>query len=81
MPQPASTEIAEVVIPGETGVLFRTGNRDSLIEALLKAADLGQEERSRMGTRSRELWEQRYTVERLLSGYAAVYEKLRRVQI
>ena len=69
-------EIAEIVVPHETGILFRAGNRESLVEALSTAANLGADARSRMGLAASGLWTERYSLERMLSGYAELYESL-----
>jgi glycosyltransferase involved in cell wall biosynthesis len=69
-------EIAEVILPEKTGILFQAGNLDSLAEALEKAAKMPESERARMGKASKELWLDRYRLETMLSHYGRIYGEL-----
>ncbi len=69
-------EIAEVVLPDRTGILFESGKLESLVQALGKAAKMPESERARLGSASRDLWQQKYSLERMLDHYGRVYEGL-----
>jgi glycosyltransferase involved in cell wall biosynthesis len=69
-------EIAEVILPEKTGILFQAGNLGSLAEALERAAKMPESERARMGRASRALWLERYSLEAMLSHYGRIYGEL-----
>jgi glycosyltransferase involved in cell wall biosynthesis len=69
-------EISEVVVPGETGFLFSTGDRDSLAQALAHATKCREPERGKMGRQSQRLWQQKYSLERMTAGYLEIYDEL-----
>jgi glycosyltransferase involved in cell wall biosynthesis len=69
-------EIAEVVVPGQTGFLFEGGSLDSLLEKLRIAAELSPGERLQMGECAKALWRERYSLDRMLDGYAQIYREL-----
>jgi L-malate glycosyltransferase len=69
-------EIAEVILPNKTGILFQAGNEESLILALEKIAEMPENERLNMGAASRTLWQERYSLEKMLDQYAHVYQDL-----
>jgi len=67
--------IPEVVIDGETGVLVPVGDSRRLAGAIerLLADD---QERERMGTAARLLWEHRFTVPRMIDAMEEIYSKV-----
>jgi glycosyltransferase involved in cell wall biosynthesis len=69
-------EIAEVICPGQTGYLFAAGEVESLVKTLRRAANLSESERLKMGSLARRMWQDHYSLERMLEGYAAVYDAL-----
>jgi L-malate glycosyltransferase len=69
-------EIAEIVLPQQTGILFQAGNSDSLVQALVKIAQMPESERKRMGIASKQLWQERYSFERMFDQYAQIYREL-----
>ncbi len=68
-------EIAEVLQPEQTGFLFRSGSVDSLVQVLAAAARLPDHERARMGAACRQLWQEQYTLDKMLDRYARVYRE------
>lgn len=69
------SEIAEVIIPDRTGILFEAGNAGSLVLALRKVASMPETNRSRMGSASKALWQEYYTLEKMLDRYIAIYKE------
>jgi len=64
--------LPEVVVDGETGLLFPPGNRRALVEALgALLADPGR--RRRLGLSGRRRYEERFTLARMADAYAAIY--------
>ncbi|MBN2492760.1 MAG: glycosyltransferase [Planctomycetes bacterium] len=64
--------LPEVVVDGETGLLFPPGDRRALVEALgALLADPGR--RRRLGLNGRRRYEERFTLARMADAYAAVY--------
>lgn len=72
----AGSGIGEVVADGDTALLVPPGDAGALASALarLRDADL----RTRMGTRGRERFEQRFTLERSARRWLALYEDVLR---
>jgi L-malate glycosyltransferase len=66
-------EIAEVIIPEQTGILFQAGNLDSLVQVLTRAASMPENERLQMGSDAKKLWQEKYTLEGMLDQYARIY--------
>jgi L-malate glycosyltransferase len=66
-------EIAEVVVPQQTGFLFQAGSEESLVQTLVKIGEMPEKERVRMGNASKKLWEERFSLERMLDHYARIY--------
>ena len=69
-------EIAEVIIPEQTGILFQAGNVDSLAQSLQAAAALPAGARLKMGDRAKSLWHEQYRLDRMLDRYAQIYQDL-----
>lgn len=69
-------EIAEAIIPEQTGFLFQSGNAESLVQALARAASITENDRIRMGSAANKLWQQAYSLERMLDHYARIYREL-----
>lgn len=69
-------EIAEVVFPEQTGILFHAGNVDSLVQALALAARTPEDKRKRMGAEEKKLWQERFSLDRMLDQYARIYHEL-----
>jgi L-malate glycosyltransferase len=69
-------EIAEIILPQQTGFLFQARNADSLADALVKVAQLPESERARMGAAAKKVWQERYSLERMLEQYARIYQEL-----
>jgi glycosyltransferase involved in cell wall biosynthesis len=69
-------EIAEVILPEQTGILFQADNMDSLVQALARAATMSESKRTRMGAAAKRLWNERYTLERMLDQYDQTYQEL-----
>ena len=69
-------EIAEVICPEQTGYLFRAGGLESLVKTLQRAAHQSESERLKMGALAKRMWQDHYSLERMLEWYAAVYNDL-----
>jgi L-malate glycosyltransferase len=69
-------EIAEVVHHKTTGLLFQSGEVDSLVQALATAASISESRRLRMGAASKKLWEEQYSLEKMLARYDRIYPDL-----
>jgi len=67
--------IPDMVRPGETGWLAKTGNVRSLRQAIESALE-NDGERRRMGQRCREVVEEEYTLKRQAQQYKALYESI-----
>jgi L-malate glycosyltransferase len=69
-------EIAEIILQEQTGILFQAGNEDSLVRALLKISSMPQKERAFMGVAANKLWQEKYSLDRMLDQYALIYQEL-----
>jgi L-malate glycosyltransferase len=69
-------EITEVVVPEQTGLLFRSDDAESLASALVKAATMPENARVRMGAAAKRLWEEQYSLEKMLTRYDRLYRGL-----
>jgi glycosyltransferase involved in cell wall biosynthesis len=69
-------EIAEAVLPGQTGLLFNARELDSLIAELHNITRISEESRRLMGETARRLWREKYSLEIMLTRYNAVYREL-----
>jgi glycosyltransferase involved in cell wall biosynthesis len=66
--------MADLVIPGKTGLLFERNNKEELIEKV-KWLWENKEERDRMGTNARKEFEEKYTAEKNYKMLMNIYEK------
>jgi len=69
-------EIGEVIVPEQTGFLFRAGSVDALVQTLRLAAALSCGERLKMGDRAKALWREQYNLDLMLDRYARIYQEL-----
>jgi glycosyltransferase involved in cell wall biosynthesis len=69
-------EIAEILVPEETGLLFQAADLDSLVHSLGRIAEMNESERMRMGAAAKALWQECYTLEEMLGRYARIYREL-----
>jgi glycosyltransferase involved in cell wall biosynthesis len=69
-------EIAEVIVPDKTGILFRAGNEESLVLALAKLADMPENERVLMGVAAKKLYEECYSLNQMFDQYTRIYQHL-----
>jgi glycosyltransferase involved in cell wall biosynthesis len=68
--------IGEVVVDGETGILFPPGDANALAAAIARMRD--PQLRQRMGANGRQRWEERFTLERSAQRWLALYADLKR---
>ncbi len=69
--------VAEAVIPGQTGLLVDRGDQQGLSSALQRLVD-EPALRASMGARGRARWEQRFTLDRMLSQTLLAYQEVAR---
>ena len=76
-----ATDVAgtrEVVLSGQTGLLTVAGDAHALSASMMRIMRMDSPERARMGSRGRELVAQRFSLERALDRWEALYEELLR---
>ena len=69
-------ELAEIVVPGQTGFLFTAGSVEDLARTLAAASGLPGAERLRMGNAARRLWRGKYHLDAMLDRYMRLYLEL-----
>ena len=67
--------IPEVVEEGECGYLFEVGDVDSMATAAVRILS-SEDERERLGRRGREIALQRFTNDRVIPQYEALYRRV-----
>jgi L-malate glycosyltransferase len=69
-------EIVEIIQPLKTGILFRAGDLDSLVQALARVAMMPSDIYVKMSAVSKMLWEKQYSSKIMMENYAQLYLKL-----
>jgi L-malate glycosyltransferase len=69
-------EIAEIIEPGQTGILFPSGDADALVRALVQLAQMPEAKRVHMGSEAKKRWRGKYSLGRMLEEYHRIYESL-----
>jgi glycosyltransferase involved in cell wall biosynthesis len=69
-------EIAEVICPEQTGYMFGAGDLESLVRTLRRAAHMAESERLKMSALAHRMWQDHYSLDQMLEGYAAAYVDL-----
>ena len=66
---------SEVIVDGETGCLVPAGDLDALAHALRSLLD-DRDRAARLGQRGRERFREKFTHERMVAAYVALFEQL-----
>lgn len=66
----------ELVRDGDTGILFRVRDPNSLADAIARFAAMSPLDRQQMGQRARRIVETGYTVDRVIDSYATLLDRL-----
>ena len=69
-------EITGIVVPDQTGFIFQKGSLASLVKALVRVAGMPEDKREAMGMASNQLWHKSFSLERMLKGYARIYQEM-----